>query len=118
MYEDAEDNVLPDPQLLKTDLQPVHELDRVIHEPARLLILAVLSKVEEADFKFLGMATGLTKGNLSRQATLLEEAGYIDIRKYYKGKIPATSYRLTSVGKAAFSAYWQQMTSLQQHVQP
>ncbi|GCE21247.1 winged helix-turn-helix domain-containing protein [Dictyobacter kobayashii] len=115
---ETEDKAISDPELLKTDLQPVHELDRIVHEPARLLILAVLSKVEEADFKFLGLSTGLTKGNLSRQATLLEEAGYISIRKYYKGKVPATSYRLTDAGKAAFSAYWQQMNALQQQIHP
>ncbi|GER91784.1 transcriptional regulator [Dictyobacter vulcani] len=116
--EEAEVGVPLDPEQLKSGLQPVQELDRIIHEPARLMILAVLSRVEETDFKFLGVATGLTKGNLSRQASQLEEAGYIEIRKYYKGKIPATSYRLTTTGKAAFSAYWQHITTLQQHIHP
>src|SRR5579859_6982140 len=94
---------------ISNELQQVFDLDRVIHEPARLVILAALSKAEEVDFKFLETVTGLTKGNLSRQASNLEEAGYIQIHKYYKGKVPATSYRITEVGKKAFANYWQRM---------
>ena len=97
----------------------VHEaltLDRIVHEPARLAILAVLSSAAEVDFAFLQMATGLTKGNLSRQTSKLEEAGYITIRKYFKGKIPATGYRITAQGKAAFAAYWQRMAAIGQSV--
>jgi hypothetical protein len=41
------------------------ELDRVIHEPARLLIFTLLATVEEADFLYLLKATELTKGILS-----------------------------------------------------
>ena len=98
-------------------LQQVLELDRIIHEPARLVILAALNRAEEVDFKFLEMVTGLTKGNLSRQASNLEEAGYIEIRKYYKGKVPATGYRITAAGKKAFATYWERMAALQQSFQ-
>lgn len=97
----------------------VHEaltLDRIVHEPARLAILAVLSSAAEVDFAFLQLATGLTKGNLSRQSSKLEEAGYITIRKYFKGKIPATGYRITAQGKAAFAAYWQRMAAIEQSI--
>ena len=99
------------------NLHHIGEIDRMIHEPARLAILSVLSIVEEVDFKYLQLATGLTKGNLSRQASTLEQAGYIEIRKYFKGKVPATNYRITIAGKAAFAAYWKQMTDLQQRLQ-
>jgi DNA-binding transcriptional ArsR family regulator len=102
---------------LDHDLQQVQKLDRIIHEPSRLVILAALNKVEEADFKFLCTITGLTKGNLSRQSAQLEEAGYIEIRKYYKGRIPATAYRMTVKGHEAFTDYWQQMSDLQKHFQ-
>ncbi len=97
----------------------VHEaltLDRIIHEPARLAVLTVLNNADEVDFAFLLVATGLTKGNLSKQTSKLEEAGYIDIRKYFKGKIPATSYRMTSWGRDAFAAYWASITNLGQSV--
>jgi DNA-binding transcriptional ArsR family regulator len=99
----------------------VHEaltLDRVVHEPARLAILAVLSGAAEVDFAFLLAATGLTKGNLSRQASKLEEAGYITIRKYFKGKIPATAYRITLEGADAFARYWEQLAAIEQQVRP
>ena len=98
----------------------VHEaltLDRVVHEPARLAILAVLNSAAEVDFAFLLVATGLTKGNLSKQTSKLDEAGYITIRKYYKGKIPATGYRITPTGKAAFASYWEHMSVLGQSIQ-
>jgi len=98
----------------------VHEaltLDRVVHEPARLAILAVLSGAQEVDFAFLQVATGLTKGNLSRQASKLEEAGYITIRKYFRGKIPATGYRLTAIGREALTRYGEQIAALGQRIQ-
>ncbi|HZS92441.1 MAG TPA: transcriptional regulator [Chloroflexota bacterium] len=99
------------------ELHEALTLDRVVHEPARLAILAVLSSAEEVDFAFLLMATGLSKGNLSKQSSKLEEAGYITIRKYFKGKIPATGYRITDKGRAAFTAYWEHITALGQSVQ-
>lgn len=103
----------------ETSSTEVHEaltLDRTVHEPARLAILAVLSGAEEVDFAFMQTATGLTKGNLSRQTSKLEEAGYIAIRKYYRGKIPATGYRITPRGRAAFAAYWEQIAAIGQSV--
>jgi DNA-binding transcriptional ArsR family regulator len=98
----------------------VHEaltLDRVVHEPARLAILAVLDSAAEVDFAFLLTATGLSKGNLSKQTSKLDEAGYITMRKYFKGRIPATGYRITPAGKAAFAAYWERITALGQSLQ-
>ena len=91
-------------------------LDRVVHEPARLAIMAILNSAEEVDFAFMQAATGLTKGNLSRQASKLEETGYVAIRKYYKGKIPATGYRITPQGRAAFAAYWERLGAIKQSV--
>ncbi len=98
----------------------VHEallLDRIVHEPARLAILAVLSSADDVDFAFLQTATGLTKGNLSRQASKLEEAGYIAIRKYFRGKIPATGYRITAAGREALAAYVERLTAIERHIQ-
>jgi DNA-binding MarR family transcriptional regulator len=78
------------------------ELDRVIHEPARLTIIVLLSSVKEADFLYLLRETRLTKGNLSTHLVRLEEAGYVNIEKTFRGKIPLTLVRLTSEGRAAF----------------
>lgn len=93
-------------------------IDRMVHEPARLVILAILNGAEEVDFRFLSAASGLTKGNLSRQSATLAEAGYLTIRKYYRGRIPATGYRITEEGQAALRAYWVTLAALQQHHTP
>jgi DNA-binding transcriptional ArsR family regulator len=87
-------------------------LDRLVHEPARLAIMTVLANVAESDFQFLLTATGLTKGNLSSQASKLEEAGYIAVRKFFRGKLPATTYRLTEAGQRALDAYWQHLEAI------
>ncbi len=88
------------------------ELDRVIHEPARLQIVALLSGAKEADFVFLQRETGLTKGNLSSHLMKLEEAGYVEIEKTFRGKIPMTLARLTPEGRTAFQTYRKAMNGL------
>lgn len=88
------------------------ELDRVIHEPARLLIVTILATVIEADFLFLLQATELTKGNLSTHLAKLEETGYVEIEKAFRGKIPLTLARLTREGRDALQSYRKGMTAL------
>nr|WP_320131428.1 transcriptional regulator [uncultured Holophaga sp.] len=87
-------------------------LDRLVHEPARLAILTVLASAEQVEFRFLESVTGLTKGNLNSHATKLEEAGYLEVEKGFRGKTPFTSFRLTPKGRAAFRAYWEQVQAL------
>jgi DNA-binding MarR family transcriptional regulator len=86
-------------------LRQIADLDRVIHEPARLMIAATLYLVNEADFLYLQGQTELTKGNLSSHLARLEAAGYVEIEKTYRGKIPMTVCRLTKKGRASFRAY-------------
>ena len=93
----------------KENLQPLAEIDRVIHEPARLLLVATLSVVESADFLFLMNQTKLTRGNLSSHLSKLEAAGYVEIKKEFVEKIPRTLLRLTEEGRNAFIKYRQQM---------
>ena len=88
------------------------QLDRIVHEPARLKILAYLSVVKSADFVFLLSRTGLTYGNLSSHMSKLEEAGYIDVQKEIKDKRPHTMLSLTKQGRAAFEDYRQEMLQL------
>lgn len=90
-------------------LRNLSDLDRVIHEPARLLLVALLSSVESADFLFLLKESGLTKGNLSVHLSRLEEAGYLRVEKTFRGKIPHTEFRLTSKGRSAFDQYRKDM---------
>jgi DNA-binding MarR family transcriptional regulator len=84
-------------------------LDRIVHEPARLMVLALLHPLERADFLFLLRETGLTRGNLSAHLTKLEEAGYITVEKGFRGKIPQTTYSLTEEGRTAFRNYRERM---------
>ena len=86
-------------------MKNLSSLDRVIHEPARLTLMALLSSVKSADFLFLLKESELTKGNLSVHLTRLEEAGYVVAEKTFRGKIPHTEYRLTPKGKSAFDQY-------------
>jgi len=103
-------------EMENTDLQPIAEIDRLVHEPARLMILAVLYVVESADFLFLLRQTGLTRGNLSSHMTRLEEAGYIAVEKEFVDKIPRTLLRLTDKGREAFQTYRQGMLQLLEDV--
>ena len=94
------------------ELQPIADIDRLVHEPARLMILAVLYVVESADFVFLMRQTGLTRGNLSSHMSKLEAAAYIEIKKEFVDKIPRTLLRLTDTGRAAFESYRQDMVQV------
>ncbi len=94
------------------DLRKLTEVDRLIHEPARMLIAAILYNVEQADFLFLLRETGLTKGNLSAHLAKLESAGYVEIEKTYRGKIPLTLVRLSASGREAFEAYRKQLSQI------
>lgn len=91
------------------DIKDIAGVDRIIHEPARTLITAILYAVESADFTYLLRETGLTKGNLSAHLARLEEAGYVKIEKGYRGKVPQTTCSLTEAGRAAFRQYREQM---------
>ncbi len=81
------------------------EIDRIIHEPGRLMITALLFGVEEADFLYLQHETAMNKGTLSSHLSRLEEAGYVEITKTYRGKVPQTLLRLTESGRQSFAQY-------------
>ena len=84
-------------------------VDRVIHEPARLAIMAQLYVLEEADWLFLHRQTGLSFGNLTSHLTRLEVAGYVSIEKTFLNRKPHTLLRMTDEGRAAFEAYREQI---------
>ncbi|MBI5086715.1 MAG: transcriptional regulator [Acidobacteria bacterium] len=90
----------------------MNDLDRLIHEPARLVVVALLHSVQQADFLWLLRESGLTKGNLSSHLAKLEEGGYIKVEKTFRGKIPLTLLELTPPGRAAFESYRKSMTGL------
>ncbi|MFN2105641.1 MAG: winged helix-turn-helix domain-containing protein [Candidatus Promineifilaceae bacterium] len=90
-------------------LHPLADLDRTIHSPARLMVMTNLYVVESAEFIALMKLTGLSWGNLSTHLSKLEEAGYVELEKGFRGKKPYTMVRLTGEGRAAFKAYKEQM---------
>jgi DNA-binding transcriptional ArsR family regulator len=94
---------------MNTSMQEVLDIDRIIHEPARLAILAILWAVESADFLYLLNATDLTRGNLSSHLNKLDEVGYVSIKKTFVGKIPRTVCSMTESGRTAFEAYRSKM---------
>lgn len=90
-------------------LSLIARIDRTIHAPARLSILACLAAVKTGDFTFLLNQTGLTRGNLSVNLGKLEEAGYVSIKKEFVQKIPRTQIRLTAKGRKALNSYCNEM---------
>ncbi len=91
------------------DLSAINELDRAIHAPARLMILAYLSVVDSADFTFLLRQTELTRGNLSTHLKKLEEVGYIRVEKEFVERVPRTLIRLEDAGRQAIETYRENM---------
>ena len=81
------------------------QLDPVIHSQVRLSVMSILAAAKEADFNTLKKMTGATDGNLSTHLTKLEEAGYMKVKKSFKGKKPQTTCSLTEKGKKAFKEY-------------
>lgn len=90
-------------------LHPLADLDRTIHSPARLMVMTNLYVVESAEFIALMNLTGLSWGNLSTHLSKLEEVGYVEMEKGFRGKKPYTMLRLTGEGRAALKAYKEQM---------
>ncbi len=97
---------------MSDNLRLLGDLDRLLHEPARMMITTILYSATEADFLYLLNATGLTRGNLSTHLARLEEAGYVEIEKTYKGKLPRTICRLTNTGRTAFDEYRKQLRAV------
>jgi DNA-binding transcriptional ArsR family regulator len=96
----------------KADLSQLLDIDKTIHEPARLIIIAYLAVVESADFIFLMAQTGLTQGNLSFHLSKLEESGYVAIKKKFVGKRPQTLLSLTDKGNKNLKDYLKTMKSI------
>lgn len=81
------------------------EIDKVIHEPARLLILIHLYPDRRVDSSSLMCATGLTWGNLSAHVNKLEQVNYLVIEKGFERRKPRTILYLTETGQAALRDY-------------
>lgn len=94
---------------MRNGMENFLSVDRLVHEPARLVILTILSEADEAEFLFLERVSGLTKGNLSAHISKLEEAGYVEVRKFFRKKFPVTSLKITKSGRRALNIYRKQL---------
>lgn len=83
----------------------IKDVDKLIHEPCRLTILAHLYIVQSADFLFLLNQTQMTPGNLSFHLSKLEDAGYVEVTKEFIERKPHTALALTKKGRSAFKEY-------------
>lgn len=91
---------------------PIEEIDKIIHEPARMKIMVTLYFVESMDAIFLLRQTNLTWGNLATHTKKLEAAGYIEVKKEFIKRKPHTMFLLTEKGRDAFEAYTKKMKHL------
>ena len=94
---------------MSNDPSNLKKLNRIIHEPTRLMITTQLYVVESADFLFLQNQLKMTPGNLSSHLSKLEEAEYVEIVKEFIERKPHTALKLTKKGRAAFKEYKQNM---------
>ncbi len=97
---------------MSSDIQRATVVDRLIHEPSRMLIMAILYAGGQVSFLYLLHETGLTKGNLSNHLSRLEQGGYIQIKKSFRGKVPQTMLNITTEGRSAFQTYRKQLKLL------
>ena len=88
------------------------QLDQVIHERLRLGIVSALAVNETLSFADLKRLLNTTDGNLSVHARKLEDAGYLEYKKFFQGRTPRTEYSLTALGKKSLEKYLEQMESI------
>ena len=91
-------------------------LDPIIHVRVRLGIVSALAVEKSLTFNQLKERLDTSDGNLSVHARRLEEAGYVEIRKSFEGRIPRTDYRLTEAGRQALQRYLDHMEALIERV--
>lgn len=95
--------------------EEIANLDKFMHEPARLSILTALASCESADFIFLRRLTGLSDGNLSIQVSKLEEAGFVSVQKQFVERKPSTKISITEHGLQAIAKYWEQLQNIKKN---
>ena len=89
-----------------------HRLDELIHAPVRLSIVATLAQVDEAEFARVRDTVEISDSVLSKQATQLENAGYVRVRKGHVGKRPRTWLSLTPTGRTAYTDHLEALRAI------
>jgi DNA-binding MarR family transcriptional regulator len=91
---------------------PRHQLDDRIHTPVRFSLMAALAATGEAEFKALRETLEVSESLLSQHVRVLEDAGYVYVRKGFVGKRPRTWLSLTGEGQRAFAAHWEALRAI------
>jgi DNA-binding transcriptional ArsR family regulator len=99
---------------MSAPFEELADLDRLVHEPARLAILTALAACRSADFLYLQRLTGLSKGNLSSHLAKLESAELVAVEKEFVGKTPNTRLSISKTGRIAIERYWKRLDHLRQ----
>jgi DNA-binding MarR family transcriptional regulator len=94
------------------DFEVIANVDRLVHEPGRLMVLACLAVVTRADYLYVLRQTGLTQGNLSSHLAKLEAAGYVAVEKTFVGRMPRTLLQLTDKGRDALRGYREKLVNV------
>ena len=87
------------------------ELNPLLHSELRLAVMSLLISVEEADFVYIRQQTKATAGNLSVQIDKLSKAGYVEVTKTFKGKMPCTICKITPQGSRRIEEYVESLKS-------
>ncbi len=93
-------------------LAALSSVDRMIHEPARLMVLSILAGAASVEFRFVLELTGLTKGNLSSHMAKLEGAGLVTVDKSFRGKVPVTTLSMTDAGRTSLRTYRERLAAV------
>ncbi|MFW6641275.1 winged helix-turn-helix domain-containing protein [Nocardiopsis algeriensis] len=84
---------------------PRSRLDEVIHSPVRFSVVAALAAADRVEFRFVRDTVEVSDSALSKQVSVLEEAGYVKVHKTAVGRRTRTSLSLTREGRDAFARH-------------
>lgn len=93
---------------------PTQRLDNAVHQRTRLGLLTVLAGTKRVEFVFLRNVLDLTDGNLSRNLTVLDNAGNITVEKEPDGRRSRTWISITPAGRQALA---EEVSALREIVQ-
>jgi DNA-binding MarR family transcriptional regulator len=93
------------------------KLDPLIHPITRLSICGLLAAgADWVEFAALRDAAGISDSVLSKQSRVLEDAGYVEVRKGAIGRRPRTWFRLTPAGRQAVQGHLAWLAQLEEAV--
>lgn len=83
--------------------------DTIIHAPNRLQICALLSPLEQAEFRVIRDVLGVSDSVLSKHIKQLEDAGYIKQRKSKVNGRERRWFHLSNKGRKAFELHVEEL---------